>query len=119
MTLPKKPAGDALAHNLAVIAEQATRIATLLEELVAALEPGEIATADVEAGDPDKPAPEPWRPVEGDRAVLHAVGVTGEGRKPVFVERLYESEGVEVAVVVDRHGAQYRVPSARLIPPPR
>lgn len=53
-----------------------------------------------------------WRPVKGGRAALYGYGTPRE----VVVDRIYRSEGVDVAVIVDEDGFEYRTALATLRP---
>lgn len=101
--------------NVARIADALERIA---DRLTDALMPDtrEDEEAEREPGPDDAPAsPEDataWRPVKGGRALLDV-----DGPLEVVVDRIYRSEGVDMAVVVDELGATFTTPATNLREP--
>ncbi len=99
------------------------RIADALEAIAAAVgallepEPGDERKQD--DGPDDAPSsPEDaaaWRPVRGGRAFLDLNGRGWPGL--VVVDRLYQSEGADIAVAVAENGAGYTVAAGYLSEP--
>lgn len=92
------------------------RLAGLLTQLVAALEPE--PEPDERTGEPDPEPPideaDPWAPLKGGRALLpHVDG----SREAVVVDRIFESESEVWAHVVSEAGYDYRVRLDVLEPP--
>lgn len=120
--------------NVARIADAldllATRHASLMLALVAAVERFAALLAEPEPGDErtGEPDPEPpidaapaWAPVKGGRAWLPFGAVdavlAGNAGELVTVDRLYESEGTVVAHVVTEDGDAWTLPASSLEPP--
>lgn len=106
--------------NVARIADALERLGDLVALL---LEPEPREDERENPDDPDTLPAQPedtkaWRPVKGGRAVLREA--TGRGsveETPVAIDRLYESEGILVAVVVDETGKAATVPASILRKP--
>lgn len=103
--------------NVARIADALERIADLIATL---LEPETREDErEQDPGPDDAPAsPEDaaaWRPVKGGRALL--LHPYADDPVPVVVDRLYVSEGIEVAHVVTEDGASANVTASRLREP--
>lgn len=100
--------------NVARIADALERIADLVATL---LEPEPSPDEREQTDGPDDAPASPedaaaWRPVKGGRAALYGYGTPRE----VVVDRIYRSEGVDVAVIVDEDGFEYRTALSSLRP---
>lgn len=92
------------------------RVAGLLAQLVAALEP-EPEPDEQRTGEPEPEPPiDEWQPVKAGRAWLLDGAKPGTGL-PVVVDRIFYSEGETWAEVVTDGGAAYIVTLVELEPP--